>query len=87
MFDTFAMSLALLVLGCSTESRLDEITRKVALDAVAQYEIAKRGTDKIQTCVSAGLVAAAYLQAKDEPNYNAWKARERDDCAAAGMPK
>jgi hypothetical protein len=66
---------------------MDGITRKVALDAVAQYEIAKRGPDKIQTCVSAGMVAAAYLQAKDEANYNAWKTKERDDCAAAGVPK
>jgi len=37
-------------------------------------------------CVHAGLVAAAYLQAKDEENYREWKATEKTDCVAAGLP-
>ena len=72
------------------EAAQDQIARihtQVAEDAVKQYEIAKRGTDAIQTCVQAGLVSAAFLQAKDEPSYTKWKAIETTDCAAAGMPK
>jgi hypothetical protein len=68
-------------------TRLDDIRDKVAADAVDQYEIAKRQGDKLQTCVQAGFVSAAFLQAKNEPQYNAWKATEAADCAAAGMPK
>jgi hypothetical protein len=60
---------------------------KVTADAVAQYGIAKRSGDKMQTCAQAGLVSAAYLQAKDEPKFNEWKATEKADCAAAGMPR
>jgi hypothetical protein len=64
-----------------------DIHAKVATDAVAQYGIAKRGGDAMQTCVQAGLVAAAYLQAKDEASYNTWKTTEKADCAAAGLPR
>lgn len=66
---------------------MDSITRKVATDAVAQYEMAKRQGDQIQTCVQAGFVSAAWLQAKDEPKYIAAKAQEKADCAKAGMPR
>ena len=34
-------------------------------DAVKQYEMVKNGTDKIQICVQAGMVVAAYIQAND----------------------
>lgn len=66
---------------------LDGIHRQVADDAIAQYEIAKRQGDPIQICVQAGMVAAAWLQAKDEAQYREWKDVEARDCAAAGMPK
>ena len=56
-------------------------------DAVDQYEISRSGGDKIQICVQAGLVAAAYLQAKNQLKYVEWKEKERADCAAAGLPK
>jgi hypothetical protein len=69
------------------EKEMAKIHNQVADDAVQQYEIAKRGGDKMQTCVQAGFVSAAYLQAKDEPNYNKWKATEKADCKAAGMPQ
>jgi hypothetical protein len=44
---------------------------------VQEYEIANRHGSKIDICVHAGLVAAAYLQAKDESNYQRWKSVER----------
>ena len=59
---------------------------KVADDAVKEYEIAKRSGTKMDICVHAGFVAAAYLQAKDEDKYREWKATERVDCSAAGLP-
>lgn len=63
------------------------IKAKVAADAVAQYGIAKRGGDPLQVCAQAGLVVAAFLQAKDEPSYQTWLKTKHDDCAKVGIPK
>lgn len=63
------------------------ITTKVAADAVDQYNIAAREGDRMQICVQAGMVSAAYLQAQDEANYRAWKKTEKSACARAGMPR
>lgn len=73
--------------GSSSTSSMNSLYSKVATDAVAQYEIAARQGDKIQICVQAGLVSAAFLQAKDEANYQAWKATEKNACTRAGMPQ
>ena len=62
------------------------VENKVATDAVDEYNIAKRHGDSMDVCVHAGLVVAAYLQAKDESAYSHWKNIENADCAAAGMP-
>lgn len=63
----------------------DPIEAQAANDAVKQYEMAKGSGDKMQTCVAAGMVVAAYLQAKDEANYKKWLAVEKEDCSAAGL--
>jgi hypothetical protein len=63
------------------------IYRSVSDSAAQQYYIARRQGDPIQICVQAGLAAAAFLQAQDEPNYRAWKNKESWDCAAAGIPR
>lgn len=68
------------------EKQMAKIHDQVAKDAVEQYEMAKRSGDKMQTCVQAGLVKAAYLQAKDEPAFQKWTATEKADCKAAGVP-
>jgi hypothetical protein len=70
-----------------TKKEMQKIENQVAADAVKQYEIAKRQGDPIQICVQAGFVSAAYLQAKDEANYQRWKKIESEDCQRAGMPK
>lgn len=75
------MGLVVMVAGCDTAS----IETQVAQDAVAQFEIAKRSGDGMQTCVHAGLVSAAFLQAKDETSYRKWLAIEKQECAAAGV--
>lgn len=59
--------------------------QKVAEEAEAEYNIAAKQGNKVQTCVQAGFVAAAYLQAKDETNYDLWKSREGADCAVASL--
>ena len=67
---------------------MQEISNQVATDAVDQYQIAKRTSDSpMDWCVSAGLVTAGYLQAKDERNYAKWKVIEKADCARAGLQK
>ena len=65
---------------------MKKIENQVAMDAEKQYEMAKRGGDKMQTYVQATMVAAAYLQAKDEVNYQKWKAIEKQEAKNAGMP-
>ncbi|OPX99890.1 MAG: hypothetical protein A4E58_00202 [Syntrophorhabdus sp. PtaB.Bin006] len=77
-----------------TSSQITDITgsigkseQQVAVDAQKQYEIAKRNGTAMEACVHAGLVAAAYLQAKDEPNYQRWKQVEVSDCDRAGVPR
>ena len=64
---------------------LQNIKTKVAEDAVTEYNIAKRQGDRIQICVQAGFVAAAYLQAQDELNYGLWKGIQKADCKRAGV--
>jgi len=82
------LATAVLLCGCDeiASSQLNSIEAQVAEDTVRQYEIAAREGDPMQKCVQAGLVSAAYLQAEDEPNYRVWKARQKTDCAAAGLP-
>ena len=61
-------------------AQMADIEAKVAMDSVAQYEITKRGGDRVDMCVHAGMVAAAFLQAKNEAQYRVWKATEKSDC-------
>lgn len=68
-------------------SNMQTIENQVAVDAKKQYEIAKNGGDKMQTYVQASMVAAAYLQANDEVNYNKWKEIEKQEARNAGMPE
>jgi len=65
---------------------MTKIEDQVANDSVTQYQIAKRNGNATDVCVAAGMVTAAYLQAKDEANYAAWKKTQSSDCAAASMP-
>jgi len=78
----------LLSWGCDklVQHEMQQIENQVAEDAVKQYNIAKEQGDKMQICVQAGFASAAFLQAKDKENYNKWKAIEKSDCEAAGVP-
>lgn len=85
----FGLVAALALVGCdaAVDAQMDSAYNKVSSDMVAQYEIAKKQGDAMQTCVQAGMVSAAYLQAQDEAKYNEWKATEKADCKAAGIDK
>lgn len=74
------------VMNSATEQVSAGLNRQVIDDSVKQYEISKRSGTKIDACVHAGVVAAAFLQAKDEDGYTQWKATEKKDCTRAGMP-
>ena len=62
-----------------------KLAQQVASDALRQYQIAKRNGNAMEACVHAGLVATAYMQAKDETNYQLWKKIQKEDCATAGI--
>ena len=74
-------------MGHQAARNMQKIENHVAEDAVAQYNIARESGFTVHRCVQAGIVAAAYLQAKDQGNYREWKGIERTDCEAAGMPE
>jgi hypothetical protein len=67
------------------QGTMGDIEKQVANDAVTQYGIAKRSGTPMDACVHAGLVAASFLQAKDEASYQQWKSIEKTDCRSAGM--
>jgi hypothetical protein len=73
--------------GPIVQSMVQDGADQVARDAVTQYGIAARSGTATDRCVQAMSVTAAYLQAKDESHYKSWKAVERSDCAAAGVPQ
>ncbi|MGB6825967.1 hypothetical protein [Psychrobacter sp.] len=85
----FGLITSLSLVGCdaAVDAQMDSTYDKVSEDMVTQYDIAKKQGDAMQTCVQAGMVSAAYLQAKDEAKYNEWKAIEKADCKAAGIDK
>ena len=67
------------------EKNLQKIYDKVAKDAVARYHIVEVNGTAMEKCVQAGLVAAAYLQAKNAESYESWKGSESMWCALVGM--
>lgn len=71
-------------LGNGLTSHVDD---QMVEQALAEYQIAWRSNDRVQTCVHAGIVAAAYLHAKDEANYNQWLSTQKKECKAAGVPR
>lgn len=67
-------------------SDMAKIEQQVAADAIQQYQISKRNGNLIETCVHAGMVVAAFIQAKDEANHKTWLQTQAMDCKKAGMP-
>jgi hypothetical protein len=74
--------------NADADKMMKDIQLQVATDAVQQYTIVvQAGGSAIDRCVQAGMVAAAFLQAKAAGRYEEWKGRERSDCKAAGLPQ
>ena len=93
-FRSFAIVLGLLLLGYTTlsfwgtsvASSKTEITpNKAVEDQVVQYNIAVRAGTKTDRCVQAGFVASAYIQSKDQANFEEWQRIRHEDCSAAGL--
>jgi hypothetical protein len=72
-------------LGKQVRNNMHDIELQVAADAEEQYKIAKRSGHVMDAYIHAGLVAAAYLQAKDEANYQKWKEIEKAEAARANL--
>lgn len=66
-------------------SEMQDIRNQVAVDAIEEYQIARRQGDLMQICVKAGEVSAAYLQAQNELSHKQWKKTEDEDCKRAGL--
>lgn len=66
---------------------LNEIQVKVANDAVDQYILAKRNGNAMDAYIQAGIVAASYLQVKDEANYIKWIEIRDKEARAAGLKR
>ena len=56
-------------------------------DATRAHDTAQRKGDALDICVKARLVAAAYEDARETGNAQAWRSREREACdlAAAAL--
>lgn len=83
------------LLGCDTAQDAaqnaqgdltDYVISSGAKDQIEVYEIAKKNGDNMQTCTQAMVIAQMFLQAKDEDSWKDWKAKEKEDCKAAGLP-
>ena len=82
-----AAGLALSSCQQAVDQQMHSIQDKVASDAVEQYRMVEKSGSAIDKCVQAGMVSAAYLQAKNEEDYSSWKSIERLNCANAGIAK
>ena len=58
------------------------IENQVVQDSIDEYEMVKRGGDKTDMCVYAGMVKAACTLAGDTECFDKWAAIEKRDCAA-----
>ena len=71
----------------AAEQQMQGIQDKVADDAVEQYRMVEKSGSAIDKCVQAGMVSAAYLQAKNDAEYSSWKSIEKLNCANAGVQR
>lgn len=69
----------------SAGARVTPSANRSVDDQVQQYNWAVKAGSQNDRCVQAGFVASAYIQAKDEPNYQAWSGIRNSECKAAGM--
>lgn len=63
-----------------------EVSSSAAEDTIEEYRIVSRDGDKMQMCITSGVIAEQYLSAKDVDKYHQWKIISKQDCKAAGIP-
>lgn len=76
--------------GCldhQVQRDMQRLEIQTAQDAERQYQIAKEHGSAMDAYVAAMGCSAAYLQAKDEFNYDRWKKIEKKEARRAGMPE
>ena len=83
----FMAAVALGACQPAVDAQVQGIQDKVAADAVEQYRMVEKSGSAIDKCVQAGMVSAAYLQAKNEEEYSSWKSIEKLNCVNAGLPR
>jgi hypothetical protein len=71
----------------SSGARVAVTPNRAVDDQVLQYSWAVKAGTQNDRCIQAGFVASAYIQAKDEPNYQAWSGIRNNECKAAGIPQ
>jgi hypothetical protein len=80
------LGVGLLLAGCGqVADAQSQLVRTLRVrSAVSDYEASRAALDR---CVKAKMVVAAYSDAKDVAETQAWQAREHEDCraAAAGL--
>ena len=84
MLRALLLLFALPLCGCAQvmEGQTRNLNTLRIQDAVSGYETARSKGDVLDLCVKAKLVSVAYADARDAAHAEAWKAREREDCAA-----
>lgn len=79
-----ALALALALAGCSL---LESPEKQALKQMIQQYEMVKKSGSAMERCTYAGLVVAGAVQANDDAAHTKWKDVEREECAAAGVPR
>lgn len=62
------------------ENKRINVHEQLAIDAVEQYNIIKSTGNHAKICLHARIVAASYLKANNEVNYQKWKALGNEEC-------
>ena len=82
---SFVPLMGMLLVGCGqlAGAQYREALEYKIKDAQQAYETARAKGDALGMCTYSGLTAAAYADARDTPNSDAWRARRREDCVLA----
>ncbi len=94
-YRNLVLVMSVLLFGYSTVSFLylsnaagntpSPIVNRAISDQVQQYNAAVKAGSPTDRCVQAGFVASAYIQTKDQTNYQAWSGIRNSECKAAGI--
>jgi hypothetical protein len=69
--------------GETTDHKVQAYRQQQASQMVADYEQARSRRDMLAMCVKGNQVSAAYRDAKDPADAEAWKAKAAEDCRVA----